>query len=117
MKTITDLIVRKEILFVAGVLKMDISDETIDRVLQEYDDYRAQYPNELWSEIVEIMLNDYKHWNDQNPSKVRNSEHQKYGEDDSTDHRFFNYEDDIPPLNHFHSDGDGDDDTLLNFNK
>ena len=60
MKTITDAIVRKDILFVAAGLKMDISDEVVDRVLCEYDDYVTQYPDENWSAIVEIMLFDYE---------------------------------------------------------
>jgi hypothetical protein len=60
MKTITEAIVKKDILFVAAGLKMDISDKVVDRVLCEYDDYRTQYRDEHWSELVEIMLYDYE---------------------------------------------------------
>lgn len=106
-KTITTLIVAGDVKDVASRLKMDISDEIIDRVLQEYEDYRTQYPTELWSEIVEIMLCDYKRF-DEEAAEESEETRRDFGNDDYM-------EEDLPPINHFHTDGDGDDDTLLNF--
>jgi hypothetical protein len=65
MKIITTSIDREDVRDVATRLKMFASDNLIDRVLREYDDYNAQYPDENWSAIVEIMLYDYKHWENQ----------------------------------------------------
>lgn len=104
-KTITTLIVAGDVLNVASNLKMDVSNETIDRVLEEYEDYRTQYPEDNWSEIVEIMLCDYKRFEEEAAEESEETR-RDFGNDDDID---------IPPANHFHSDGDGDDNTLLNF--
>ena len=102
MKIITSLIVREDILSVSTRLKMNIDDVTIMRVLEEYDDYRTQYPEDNWSEIVEIMLCDYKRYDEE------------AAEESEETRRDFGNDDDIPDITHFHTDGDGDD-TLLNF--
>lgn len=55
----TTNIVKKDILFVAAGLKMDVSDELVEQVLNEYEGYRTQYPEDNWREIVETMLYDF----------------------------------------------------------
>ena len=55
----TSHLTKEDILSVAYEMKMDISDEVIDMALEAYDDYRTQYPQDNWREIVETMINDY----------------------------------------------------------
>lgn len=55
----TTHLTKEDILTVAYDLKMDINDEIIDMALEAYDDYREQYPEDNWTQIVEIMLYDY----------------------------------------------------------
>ena len=52
-------IVKEDVLSVADSLKMDINEEIIDMALDAYDDYREQYPNDNWWQIIETMLYDY----------------------------------------------------------
>ena len=56
MKTLH--LTKEDILSVAYDLKMDISDERVDEILESYEDYRAGEPDEHWRIIVEIMLYD-----------------------------------------------------------
>jgi len=55
----TSHLTKEDIQTVAYDLKMDINDEIIDMALEAYDDYREQYPNDDWQQIVETMLYDY----------------------------------------------------------
>lgn len=55
----TSDLTKEDILTVAYDLKMDINDEIIDMALEAYDDYKEQYPQDNWTEIVETMLYDY----------------------------------------------------------
>jgi len=105
MKTITTLIGREDVRNVANDLKMVIDDSLIDRVLCEYDDYREQYRDESWSEIVEIMLYDYKRF-DEDAAEESEETRRDFGNDDviPDDHPF-----------PFQTDGDGGDDVNLNF--
>lgn len=54
----TSHLTKEDILSVAYDLKMDISDERVDEILESYDDYRTQYPEDNWRIIVEIILYD-----------------------------------------------------------
>jgi hypothetical protein len=54
----TTQLTKEDILSVAYDLKMDVSDERVDEILESYDDYRAGEPEEHWRIIVEIMLYD-----------------------------------------------------------
>jgi hypothetical protein len=38
---------------------MEVSDELIEQVLNEYDGYKVVYPDENWTTLVEIMLYDF----------------------------------------------------------
>jgi hypothetical protein len=53
------MINREDVQQVANDLKLVINDEIIEMALEAYDDYRAQYPNDDWQQIVETMLYDY----------------------------------------------------------
>jgi len=55
----TSHLTKEDIMTIAGDLKMNINDEIIDMALEAYDDYREQYPNDDWQQIVETMLYDY----------------------------------------------------------
>ena len=57
MKTIH--LANEDIQRIANDLKMVINDEIIDMALEAYDDYREQYPDDDWQQIVETMLYDY----------------------------------------------------------
>ena len=54
----TKWLVEEDVLSVAARLHMIIPDELVETVLEQYDDYRTQYPQDNWTEIVEIMLYD-----------------------------------------------------------
>lgn len=54
----TKWLVEEDVLSVAADLKMLIPDELVQTVLESYDDYRTQYPQDNWREIVETMLYD-----------------------------------------------------------
>ena len=55
----TTQLTKEDIQQVANDLKIAVSDDIIDMALEAYDDYREQYPQDNWSEIVETMLYDY----------------------------------------------------------
>ena len=57
---LTKLIEAEDVEEVAKRLKMKISGERVFEILQEYDDYRKQFPNDNWSEIVEQMLYNFQ---------------------------------------------------------
>jgi len=130
MKTITTLIGREDVRNVANDLKMVIDDSLIDRVLCEYDDYREQYRDESWSEIVEIMLYDYKRFDEeskesgpfdqlgyeQTKPEIGDDDFEADEESEETRRDFGN--DDVIPDDHpfpFQTDGDGGNDVNLNF--
>lgn len=52
----TTLLVKEDIQNVADSLKMKITDDRITEILESYDEYRKQYPDDTWREIVEMML-------------------------------------------------------------
>lgn len=52
----TKWIVKEDVMSVAESLKMYITGAEIDEILESYDDYRTQYPEDNWTEIVEQML-------------------------------------------------------------
>jgi hypothetical protein len=52
----TDWIVKEDVIRVADNIKMSITDAEIDKILDSYDDWRTQYPEDNWTEIVEQML-------------------------------------------------------------
>jgi hypothetical protein len=55
----TRLLTSEDVQEVANDLKIAVNDDIIDMALEAYDDYKAQYPNDNWREIIETMLYDY----------------------------------------------------------
>ena len=55
----TTQICKEDVQRVATSLKMEVSDELIEQVLNEYDGYKVVYPDENWTTLVEIMLYDF----------------------------------------------------------
>jgi hypothetical protein len=55
----TSRLTKEDVQQIANDLKMVVNDEIIDMALEAYDDYREQYPNDDWQQIVETMLYDY----------------------------------------------------------
>jgi hypothetical protein len=53
----TKWLCKEDVLSVAEDLRMTpITDDRIDEILESYDDYRTQYPEDNWRIIVEVML-------------------------------------------------------------
>lgn len=52
----TTQISKEDVIQVADDLNIELSDEQIQSILNEYDDYSKMYPNENWSYIVELMI-------------------------------------------------------------
>ena len=55
----TSRLTKEDVQQIANDLKMVVNDEIIDTALEAYDDYKEQYPNDDWQQIVETMLYDY----------------------------------------------------------
>jgi NH3-dependent NAD+ synthetase len=54
----TSHLTKEDIQKVANRLKINIDEEGIQWILDQYENYRTQYTKELWWEIVEIMIYD-----------------------------------------------------------
>lgn len=54
------MISKEDILRVANDLKMAISEDQIQWIIESYKDYSKQYPMDNWSEIIETMLYNLK---------------------------------------------------------
>ena len=52
------MITKEDVLRVAYDLKQTLTDEQVDWILKEYPNYQPQYPQDNWSYIVEIMIDD-----------------------------------------------------------
>ena len=52
----TKKLVKEDVKAVAESLKMNVTDEVIEQVLNDYDDAEIDFPNDNWTEIVETLL-------------------------------------------------------------
>lgn len=52
----TNQIAKEDVINVANSLKIEVSDSTIDLILEEYDSWENADPTSNWTEIVESML-------------------------------------------------------------
>ena len=85
-----NIVIKKDIIEVANSVGITLTDKEIEWVLACYEDAQRQDPSGTWDLVVEDLCHQ--------AVEFRNDP-----------------DDDIPDISHFHSDGDGDDDTLLNF--
>lgn len=51
---------RSDVLNISNQLKIILTEEEIDQVLEEYNESEENYPNDLWFEIVETIIYDIK---------------------------------------------------------
>jgi hypothetical protein len=103
------MISKADIFDIATSVGITLTDVEIDWVLLSYEDAQRQDPSGTWDLVVEDLIQQAVEFR-KDPMK---DHREMYGEDASTDDCFFDYENNHPFP--FHSDGDGDDDTLLNF--
>jgi hypothetical protein len=97
-------VTKQDILDVAGRIHQTLEEIEIDFILSDYPGWQATNPTESWDIIIEDMIYHIKQY----PDDV-------YGEDASTDDCHFDREVENDHPFPFHMDGDGDDETLLNF--
>lgn len=100
------MITRDDIINVADSVSITLTEKEIEWVLLCYEDAQRQDPSGTWNLVVEDLC--YQ------AVEFRRKQEEADEESEET-RRDFGNDDDLPPINHFHTDGDGDDDTLLNF--
>lgn len=104
-------ITKEDIINVATSVSITLTDKEIEWVLLCYEDAQRQDPSGTWNLVVEdlayqaVNFRKYQEEADEESEETRRD----FGNDD------YIPEDDLPPINNFHTDGDGDDNTLLNF--
>jgi hypothetical protein len=101
-------ITKDDILGVAKRINQTLTEKELNWALLCYEDAQRQDPSGTWDLVVEDLIYQIPRIHDNNDFK-----NPKFGEDASTDDTWFDNED-LPPINHFHSDGDGEDDVNLN---
>jgi hypothetical protein len=103
------MISNTDIFDVATSIGVTLTDTEIYWVKMCYEDAQRQDPTGNWSLVVEDLVQQAVEFR-----KDPMHEHREtFGEDASTDDCWFDYEKEHPFP--FHTDGDGDDNTLLNF--
>jgi hypothetical protein len=101
------MITRDDIINVATSVGITLTEKEIEWVLLCYEDAQRQDPSGTWNLVVEDLCHQ--------AVEFRRKQEEADEESEETRRDFGNDDEDLPPINHFHTDGDGDDDTLLNF--
>lgn len=103
-------VTKGDIVNVATSIHVVLTEKEIEWALLCYEDAQRQDPTGSWNLVVEDLVYQAVNFRKETGSFDQlgyEQTHPEPGDDD--------YEGDIPPINNFHTDGDGDDNTLLNF--
>jgi hypothetical protein len=108
------LVTKEDIVDVANSIGITLTEKELDWALLCYEDAQRQDPSGTWNLVVEDLVYQAVEFRKDKPGDIYAHDHPRYGEDASTDDCFFDREETDHPFP-FHTDGDGDDNILLNF--